>query len=120
MIKGFVFVAALVDGVLPPRGNAAWVYDVKGGAVAMWADQIGDFNSACKDCAVINTVFSYGGDMEWYPDLNPPGQTYFAQQSQEAASTYGGLRGIEHVVAVVDGRMDGGQTWKKNLETRKV
>ena len=90
------------QGVLPPRGNAAWVYDVAGGASGMWADEIGAYNSGSKACAVVNTVFSYGGDMEWYPDFVPPGQTYFEQQSQEAAAKYGALPGVEHVVAVVE------------------
>lgn len=101
-------------GVLPSRGNAAWVYDVTGGASGMWADQIGAYNELASPCAVLNTVFSYGGDMEWYAD---GGQTYFDEQSQEAAAAYGSLPGVEHLVAVVDGRMDGGEDWSPDLST---
>ena len=108
-------VAGTSVSVLPPRGNAAWVYDTKGGAAAMWSDQIGAYNAQAKPCAQISTIFTYGGDMEWYPASSPPGAVYFEQQSQDAASKYGALAGVKHVVAVVDGRMDGGQSWSPDM-----
>lgn len=104
-----------LPSVLPPLGNAAWVYDTKGGASGMWANELGSYNGGATSCATITTIFTYGGDMEWYPSMSPPGQTYFAQQSQEAAVRYGALSGVEHVVAVVDGRMDGGQPYSPDL-----
>ena len=51
-----------------------------------------------RKCKLI--VFSYGGDMEYYPDLNPPFQTYFSAASQQAATTYSQVIGIVHSLEV--------------------
>ena len=98
-----------------PIGNAAWVYDTKGGAAGMWADSIGSFNSNATACAKVATVYSYGGDMEWY---SPAGQVYFSDQSQQAAAKYAAAPGVDRVIAVVDGRMDGGEDWSPDLSKR--
>jgi hypothetical protein len=101
---------------LPPRGAAAWVYDVTGGEPAEWADAIAAFNLAPgKRAHNISTIFSYGGDMELYPALPEPYQTYFPAENQAAASAYAAVPGVAHVVLVVDGRMDGGQDYSPDL-----
>jgi len=112
-------VAALITNDLnvaaaPPKGNAAWVYDVKGGQPAMWAPQIGGFNQGNVNHS-ISIVYSYGGDMEYYPDLGQPYQTYFDASSQQAAKTYSQTQGVKSVICVVDGRMDGGEDWSPDL-----
>ena len=93
------------DPPFPPSGAAAWVYDVAGGQPAMWSGALGAFNGAAA--RAINVVFSYGGDMELYPDDPEPYQTYFAAQSQAAAALYKATPGVDYVVLVIDGRMDG-------------
>ena len=96
-----------------PRGAAAWAYDTKGGAVAEWAAAIGEFNG--KSRAPISVVFSYGGDMEYYPASKSPYQTYFPAESQMAAAAYNATAGVSSVVLVIDGQMDGGQSWSPDL-----
>lgn len=102
-----------------PQGNAAWAYDVKGGQPAMWGPQIADFNTN-NDNHTFSTVYSYGGDMEYYAGLTPPFQTYFNADSQEAAAIYSKIPGVQRVICVVDGRMDGGQSWSPNLSNLTV
>ena len=81
----------------PPPGVAAWVYDADKGAPAMWASDIGAFNQAAK--APISVIFTYGGDMEYYPSLPQPYQVYFPANNQAAASLYNSTPG-ECAVAV--------------------
>lgn len=106
---------SLTTSALPPRDSlAAWLYDTKGGSPAMWSDALSSFNTAAR--RPINVAFSYGGDMEWYP---PAGQTYFPVQAATAAKTYrNSTAGVEYVVVVIDGRMDGGEAWSPDLSKR--
>jgi hypothetical protein len=97
---------------LPPRGAAAWVYDNKSG-VAEWAPQIAAFNG--KSAQAVNTVFSYGGDMEYYPKSPNPFNTYFPAASKAAAALYNATSGVSSVVLVIDGEMDGGQSYSPDL-----
>ena len=53
--------------------------------------------------------------MEWYA---PAGQVYFSDQSQQAAAKYAASPGVDRVIAVVDGRMDGGEDWSPDLSKR--
>lgn len=126
--------------ILPPAGAAAWVYDVNGGQPAMWAGDIAAFNAVAKQ--PINTIFSYGGDMEYYPGTPTPYNTYFPPENQQgefeavprtsdvsrvrtrstrclpldpAAATYASTAGVANVITVIDGRMDGGQPWSPDL-----
>jgi len=98
---------------LPPPGAAAWVYDDKNGAIAMWAQEIGLFNNGAK--TPINVIWSYGGDMEYYPRLAQPYQTYFDDHAQAAASKYGSTNGVSYVVTVIDGVMSGGLSYSPDL-----
>jgi hypothetical protein len=98
---------------LPPAGASAWVYDDKNGPIAMWADEIGMFNDGAK--TPINTIWSYGGDMEYYPREHPPYQTYFDAHAQAAALKYGSTKGVDYVVTVIDGVMNGGESWSPDL-----
>lgn len=109
----FFFVALLTRassvGTLP-SGVAAWVYDVSGGEPAMWASDIAAFNAIAKK--PINTIFSYGGDLEYYagPD---PFKVYFPPENVAAVAAY--KRVAKNVIAVVDGRMDGGEPYSPDL-----
>lgn len=82
----------------------------------MWSSAIAAFNA--KASKPINVVFSYGGDMEYYPPPTGP-QTYFPDTAQRAAATYrNGTTGVNYLVAVIDGRMDGGQSFSPDLSKR--
>eukprot|EP01111_Echinosteliopsis_oligospora_P000367 TRINITY_DN1037_c0_g1_i1.p1 TRINITY_DN1037_c0_g1~~TRINITY_DN1037_c0_g1_i1.p1 ORF type:complete len:353 (+),score=87.98 TRINITY_DN1037_c0_g1_i1:86-1144(+) len=95
-----------------PPTRSTWVYDVLGGQPAMWAPEIRDFNSNNTDHG-FNLIFSYGGDMEYYPGTNQPYRTYF--DNNKAVKEYKKIPGVVDVMAIVDGRMDGGQAWSPNL-----
>lgn len=104
-------------GYSPPQGGGAvgaWVYDVVGGQPAMWATDLSSFNAG-GGTRNVTTIFSYGGDMEYYPGSAQPYQTYFSQQSQEAVAAYLRVPGVTTVVCVVDGRMDGGEDYSPDL-----
>ena len=105
--------AAAARPPFPPGGAAAWAYDMKGGAVAEWAADIGAFNG--KSRAPINVVFSYGGDMEYYKNQKNPFKTYLTSESLAAAAAYNGTVGVSYVVLVIDGQMDGGQSYSPDL-----
>jgi hypothetical protein len=92
------------EALLGSIGNAAWVYDAREGGSGIWADMIDAYNRDALPCSRIDTVFSYGGSMELYEELSPPGRTYFGERSQMAADAYH-QKGLK-VIAVVDGRMD--------------
>jgi hypothetical protein len=97
----------------PPKGAAAWVYDVNGGQPAMWSGDIAAFNAAARQ--PINVIWSYGGDMEYYPGTPNPYNTYFGAANQQEASIYQQTPGVAYVVTVIDGRMDGGESWSPDL-----
>jgi len=113
----FSLLAQISRAALPPSGHvAAWLYDTKGGASAEWSAALAGFNAKAKH--PINVAFSYGGDMEYYPPPTGP-QTYFPADAAAAAATYrSGTAGVEYVVAVIDGRMDGGQPYSPDLSRR--
>lgn len=97
----------------PPAGVATWVYDAEGGAPAEWAESLAAFNARSE--SKINVVFSYGGDMELYPALPQPYQTYFPAANQKAAAMYNATSGIDYVILVIDGVMSGGRSWSPDL-----
>jgi len=100
-------------------GNSAYVYDVdlgnkQQGASGMWSTWITDFNTGATN--PISTVFSYGGDMEYYPDdTKNPYQTYLDMPEQNAALTYRRANQVHQVELVIDGREDGGETWSPDF-----
>lgn len=72
--------------------------------------------------AAINIVYSYGGDLEFWPDPHTPHACWAPAQSPAcnisvffdpvnslAAKVYGEGTGVESVVALLDGRLDGWQ-----------
>ena len=105
--------SAVCDPPFPPSGAAAWVYDAAGGEPAEWALDLGGYNARAK--RPVDTIFSYGGDMEWYPGSPNPYQTYFPPASQQAAAAYAATPGVRFVICVVDGRMDGGASYDPDL-----
>eukprot|EP01113_Clastostelium_recurvatum_P028003 TRINITY_DN3392_c0_g1_i2.p1 TRINITY_DN3392_c0_g1~~TRINITY_DN3392_c0_g1_i2.p1 ORF type:complete len:359 (+),score=87.02 TRINITY_DN3392_c0_g1_i2:28-1104(+) len=112
LLLAVLFVSHHASGALP-RGTGTWVYDEKNGQTAMWAQNLTGFNT--RTSKPINIVFSYGGDMEYYPGSSNPYQTYFSAESQEAAMAYSKVPGVQSIITVVDGRMDGGQDWSPDL-----
>ena len=111
LIVPTLLLASARAAALPPKGAAAWVYDAKGGQPAMWSSNIAEFNTQAANKG-INTIWSYGGDMEQWSGKF---YSYFPAQSQQEATIYKNTTGVEYVVAVVDGRMDGKQTWSPDL-----
>lgn len=83
----------------------------------MWASDIDAFNTG-NTKHPFNTVIMYGGDMEYYPDLNPPFQTY--PPNLAAIEKYRQVTGVTHIHAIVDGRMDGGEDYSPDLSKLSV
>eukprot|EP01116_Phalansterium_solitarium_P021604 TRINITY_DN6789_c0_g1_i1.p1 TRINITY_DN6789_c0_g1~~TRINITY_DN6789_c0_g1_i1.p1 ORF type:complete len:354 (+),score=63.25 TRINITY_DN6789_c0_g1_i1:79-1062(+) len=88
---------------------------MQSGNLAMWAGWIGYHNSVARPSSRITTVYTYGGDMEYYAQDRNPYQTYFPPESQLAAQIYKNTTGVEYVIAVIDGRMDGGEDWSPDV-----
>lgn len=104
--------------------NAAWVYDSihskNNGEPGAWVDAIASYNKGARAQSKITTVFSYGGDMELYPKLKEPYQSYFDAKHQEAARRYAAVEGVDTIIAVLDGRMDGGKGYSPDLSKLTV
>lgn len=91
------------------------------GEVAMWSDWIGRYNQMARESSRITTVYTYGGDMEYYPDDGKNAyQTYFTKANQDAAKKYKATFGVKYVIAVIDGRMDGGEEWSPDVSLLTV
>jgi hypothetical protein len=88
---------------------------------AHWAEPIGAFNDdkSISD-AMITQVYSYGGDVEFWPNKNNEqacwapadmancnATTYYDKNNQAAAAVYAGVSGVESITALLDARMDG-------------
>jgi hypothetical protein len=115
-VFGLLFTVGLSNPVVFPKGNSAWVYDVKNGQPAMWASTIANYNNQTSGKpSTLNIIYSYGGDFEYYPDSSDPYQVYFDASAQAAANTYQKTQGVEWVVTVIDGRMDGGESWSPDF-----
>jgi len=109
-------VNALSNPVVFPKGNSAWVYDVKNGQPAMWASTIAAYNNqTVGKASTLNIIYSYGGDFEYYPGSANPYEVYFDANAQAAANTYQKTQGVQWVVEVIDGRMDGGESWSPDF-----
>jgi len=109
-------VSSLSNPVVFPKGNSAWVYDVKNGQPAMWASTIANYNNqTVGKPSTLNIIYSYGGDFEYYSDSSDPYQVYFDASAQQAANTYQKTSGVEWIVTVIDGRMDGGESWSPDF-----
>jgi len=107
---------AFANPNLFPIGNSAWVYDVKGGQPAMWASSIAGYNSGTPtNVSNLNIIYSYGGDFELYLDSPDPYQVYFDATAQQAATTYSNTKGVNTVVTVIDGVMNGGQSYSPDF-----
>lgn len=99
-----------------PQGNAAWVYDSEAKAApAMWAPAIERFNASARSEHKISVIYSYGGDFEYEEGDESPFKTYFTPENQKAAEIYKKIQGVKTVIAVVDGRMDGGESYSPDL-----
>lgn len=76
--------------------------------VAVWAASIERFNNDSTPCATISHVFAYGGAIEYYADLSPPGQIYIPDANVRAAQLYAQTSGVRSVTLVIDGHANGG------------
>jgi len=82
----------------------------------MWASTIADYNNRTTGKpSALNIIYSYGGDFEYYPDSDNPFQVYFDASAQQAANTYAKTSGVSWIVTVIDGRMDGGESWSPDF-----
>lgn len=101
----------------PPKGNAAWVYDTNSSTaqVASWADWIALYNRTATIPHRISTVYSYGGDMSYYPNTSDPFKVSFPDRNQNAAKIYKTVLGVKQVVLTIDGQMNGGGEGAPNL-----
>merc|ERR1711934_578376 len=88
---------------------------------AHWAKDISNFNNdkSISD-ASISTVYSYGGDVEFWPKKEDPQAcwepakddacnftSYYDPVSKKAADTYSKVDGVGQIVALLDARLDG-------------
>merc|ERR1711998_766990 len=88
---------------------------------AHWSSDIEAFNNDTSiSDAKISTVYSYGGDVEFWPDRNSPDAchapavegscnytSYYDKNNEKAAAEYHQAQGINQVVALLDARLDG-------------
>merc|ERR1711934_746279 len=87
---------------------------------AHWAKDISNFNNdkSISD-ASISTVYSYGGDVEFWPKKEDPHAcwapakdtcnytSYYDPVNKKAADTYSKVDGVGQIVALLDARLDG-------------
>jgi len=94
--------------VVPSCNKAHWVKDIEA------------FNTDTQiSNASISTVYSYGGDVEFWPKKEDPTAcaapakdtcnytSYYDPNNQKAADTYAKAKGVGQVVALLDARLDG-------------
>jgi len=88
---------------------------------AHWANDIANFNNDTSiSDAAITTVYSYGGDVEFWPDKSDakacwqPAKdgacnftSYYDPVNAEAAAVYSDVTGVNQIVALLDARLDG-------------
>ena len=87
---------------------------------AHWVQDIENFNNDPSSKASISTVYSYGGDIEFWPsDKNeldacwaPATDTcyytsYYDKNNKAAADVYAKADGVHQIVALMDARLDG-------------
>eukprot|EP01112_Ceratiomyxa_fruticulosa_P007387 TRINITY_DN1914_c0_g1_i1.p2 TRINITY_DN1914_c0_g1~~TRINITY_DN1914_c0_g1_i1.p2 ORF type:complete len:545 (+),score=73.76 TRINITY_DN1914_c0_g1_i1:2327-3961(+) len=100
-----------VEG-LSTSGSAAWVYDPSNNP-GVWVSNITQFNLNTK--YPINTLFCYGGDLEYYENASPQFQVYYPAANQQAAKMYSQIPGVETVLLVVDGTMSGSASYRPDM-----
>merc|ERR1712028_44839 len=88
---------------------------------AHWASSISDFNTDTSiSDAKITQVYSYGGDVEFWPSKNTEqacwapadmancnATSYYDKNNKAAAAVYAEVEGVESITALLDARMDG-------------
>merc|ERR1711865_390244 len=111
--------AAYTYGPLHCTGNPCDV--VPSCNKAHWAKDIEAFNTDHSiSNASISTIYSYGGDVEFWPNKNSPKAcqapavegtcnytSYYDENNEKAADVYRKSEGIKQVVALLDARLDG-------------
>ena len=140
MVRAIVIAAVVVAlaGVVAattdypfPYGHAAYTYgplkctddacDVTPSCDhAAFKNNISVYNQGAPENAKINIVYSYGGDIEFWPNKDQldacwaPAQEpacnvsiFYDPINAEAASIYAQADGVESIVSLIDGRLDG-------------
>jgi len=88
---------------------------------AHWAKDIEAFNmDTAISNATISTVYSYGGDVEFWPKKEDPTAcwapakdgacnytSFYDSNNQKAADAYTKAEGVKQIVSLLDGRLDG-------------
>eukprot|EP01112_Ceratiomyxa_fruticulosa_P021461 TRINITY_DN7562_c0_g1_i2.p1 TRINITY_DN7562_c0_g1~~TRINITY_DN7562_c0_g1_i2.p1 ORF type:complete len:214 (-),score=35.35 TRINITY_DN7562_c0_g1_i2:782-1423(-) len=101
-----------VQGFSLPVGTAAWIYDLPG-QPGMFAHNISQFN--LNTDFPINTLFVYGGDLEYASGATDPFQVYYPTSNQLSAQSYKNVTGVTLIILVVDGVMNGGDTYDPDM-----
>lgn len=87
---------------------------------AHWSKDIEAFNTdSAISNASISTIYSYGGDVEFWPKKEDPTAcvapakdtcnftSYYDPNNKKAADTYAKAKGVNQVIALLDARLDG-------------
>lgn len=87
---------------------------------AAFAGNISAYNEAAPENGKINIVYSYGGDIEFWPKASEPKacwapasepacnvSIFYDPINAEAASIYSQSTGVDAIVSLIDGRLDG-------------
>lgn len=87
---------------------------------ASFRNNISAYNNAAVDAAKINIVYSYGGDIEFWPTKEQPEacwtpatepacnvSIFYDPINAEAASIYSQADGVDGIIALIDSRLDG-------------
>jgi hypothetical protein len=134
IICGVLLLAAGVRAAIPfTYGHAAYTYAplqcasdpcevVPSCNRAHWAADIGNYNNAAATNGKINIVYAYGGDIEFWANAKDPQgcwapasndlnvcnvSVFFDPNNAKAAEVYQAAPGVDTVVALLDGRLDG-------------
>eukprot|EP01029_Cantina_marsupialis_P000847 TRINITY_DN10657_c0_g1_i1.p1 TRINITY_DN10657_c0_g1~~TRINITY_DN10657_c0_g1_i1.p1 ORF type:complete len:425 (-),score=105.22 TRINITY_DN10657_c0_g1_i1:344-1618(-) len=89
---------------------------------AKWSKNIKEYNEVAPEGSKISVIYSYGGDIEFWPNPHNPTachkpasedphecavSVFFDDNNKAAASKYAETEGVETVIALLDSRMDG-------------
>ena len=133
---------------MPPKGIATWAYDAQypqgptgqpDNKAGLWEPRISNYNYLTKTVKNrISIIFSYGGDMEMYCEgsgdsqpqtlcnqsnmfvyYNSPGKPGTGDNGQQSSQAYATTYGVNAVMPIVDGRLDGQYLSAFNKLTKK-
>ena len=127
------FAVAVVNAGPFKYGNAAYTYGplhctpnncdvVPSCNRAKWAEPIAEYNKDAQEGSEINIIYSYGGDIEFWPNKTDPKgcwapastdpqvcnvSIFYDPNNAEAAHVYKQTDKVTSIVSLIDSRMDG-------------